>query len=99
MGPESTGENGVQIDDALRQRAEECARACGVPISEVVREALEEYLAAHASKVGPSPSPRTSLAETADLIAARVPPSEWAQVPADLGKNFEHYRYGYPRED
>ena len=98
MGSQTPADNGVRIDDALRLRAEECARASGVSISEVVRNALEDYLATRGSR-DVQPNRERSLSEIADSIAATVPADEWAKLPADLAKNSEYYRYGYPRED
>lgn len=35
-----------------------------------------------------------SIADTFWAIAKEVPESDWAQVPADLSKNVDHYLYG-----
>ena len=32
-------------------------------------------------------------------VSASVPPAEWSGVPADLAKNFDHYRYGHAKEE
>ncbi len=32
-------------------------------------------------------------------IGARVPDEEWAKLPRDLARNFEHYMYGAPKEE
>jgi len=32
-------------------------------------------------------------------IGAQVPPEEWAKIPKDLARNFEHYMYGGPKEE
>ncbi|MGK7904091.1 MAG: hypothetical protein AB4352_22315 [Hormoscilla sp.] len=32
-------------------------------------------------------------------IGARVPEEEWAKIPKDLARNFEHYMYGAPKEE
>ena len=100
MGTQGSGKNGVQLDDALKHRVEECAHANGVSTAQLVQGALEAYLATHASNGGhAAPGPNRPLFEVADSIAATVPADAWAQLPVDLAKNFEHYRYGYPRED
>lgn len=92
--------NNIQLDDSLRRRVEECAEAIGLSPTQVVRNAVEEYLSAHGSNGGHAAArPRRRLAEIADAITANVPDEEWAKLPTDLAKNFEHYRYGYPRED
>lgn len=93
-------QNTVHLDDALKSRVDECARVMGLTPDTIVQEALEEYLAAHGRNGGQAtPKPRRGLAEVADSIAWSVPNQEWAKLPTDLAKNFEHHRYGYPRED
>ncbi len=90
----------VQLDIATSEKVEECARRRGVSPSQVLREALEGYLAAHAAAEPKEPSiSNSSLADLADAVAASVPDTEWSRLPADLARNFEHHRYGYPRED
>lgn len=32
-------------------------------------------------------------------IGAQVPEEEWAKIPKDLARNFEHYMYGGPKEE
>jgi len=32
-------------------------------------------------------------------IGAQVPDEEWAKLPRDLARNFEHYMYGAPKEE
>lgn len=32
-------------------------------------------------------------------IGELVPESEWASLPRDLARNFEHYMYGAPKEE
>lgn len=32
-------------------------------------------------------------------IGSMVPKSEWASLPRDLARNFEHYMYGAPKEE
>lgn len=93
-------QNSLPIDDGLKQRIEACARANGVTPAHLIREAVEEYLSAHDSNGGQSTiQPHRRLADIADSIAATVPSDEWAKLPSDLAKNFEHYRHGCPRED
>lgn len=93
-------QNPLQLDDSLKRKVEECAQANGVTPAQVIRQAVEEYLSVHGVNGGKSATgPRRRLADIADSIAATVPAEEWAKLPPDLAKNFEHYRYGYPRED
>jgi hypothetical protein len=40
----------------------------------------------------------STLSDLAAIITASVPESEWAKLPSDLAKNFDHYRYGSPSE-
>lgn len=92
--------NKIELDETLKRQVEECAEANGVSPTEVVRDAVQEYLSTHGSNGGhAAPKPRRRLAEIADAVTADVPDEEWAKLPTDLAKNFEHYRYGYPRED
>lgn len=92
--------NAIALDDALRLRIDACARVTGVSAEEFVRVAVETYLQAHGSN-GSSESPkrRSRLADLAAAAGAGVPAEEWDKVPRDLAQNFEHHRYGYPREE
>lgn len=45
------------------------------------------------------PSDDAAPWEIALAVSATVPPKEWAAVPSDLAKNFEHYRYSHPKEE
>ncbi|MGC2421010.1 MAG: type II toxin-antitoxin system ParD family antitoxin [Candidatus Acidiferrales bacterium] len=60
---------------------------------EVVRQGLKLLQAkdaeTHTVAVNSEP-----LADIFARIASEVPDSEWAQVPADLSKNVDHYLYG-----
>jgi hypothetical protein len=44
------------------------------------------------------PTPRP-LWEQIVEIGAIVPTTEWAKLPRDLARNFEHYMYGSPKEE
>lgn len=93
-------DNHFELDADLTRRVEKCAESNGISPTQVVHEAIEEYLSAHGTNGGPPTTKRRGrLSEIADDAAAHVPDEEWAKLPADLAKNFEHYRYGYPRED
>jgi predicted transcriptional regulator len=99
MVREAQGDS-VELDGPLKRRVADCAQASGMTPTDVVRQALEQYLAAHGTNGGGiGQKPRRPLAEIADAISAHIPEEEWAKLPADLAKNFEHYRHGYPRED
>jgi|CXWL01.1.fsa_nt_gi hypothetical protein len=41
---------------------------------------------------------RTFWDDLAD-IGNSVPDEEWAKLPTDLAKNFDHYAHGSPRQD
>ncbi len=92
-------QNPLQLDDSLKRKVEACAQANGVTPDQVIRQAVEEYLSVHEANGGKSATAPRRLADIADSIAATVPAEEWAKLPPDLAKNFEHYRYDYPRED
>ncbi|MGA1285625.1 MAG: hypothetical protein ACO34J_16425 [Prochlorothrix sp.] len=32
-------------------------------------------------------------------LHAKIPDSEWEQIPSDLSKNFDHYLYGGPKDE
>jgi hypothetical protein len=32
------------------------------------------------------------------ILGQEIPEKEWAKLPTDLSRNFEHYMYGAPRE-
>lgn len=44
----------------------------------------------------PTPPP---LWEQIVEIGSQVPESEWASLPRDLARNFEHYMYGASKEE
>ena len=39
-----------------------------------------------------------SLLEMFDRLRDSVPPDTWDNVPTDLARNKNHYRYGHPKE-
>jgi hypothetical protein len=39
-----------------------------------------------------------SIADAFSALARQVPGNDWAQVPADLSKNVDHYLYGREKE-
>ena len=41
---------------------------------------------------------RESLLEMLDRLRDSVPPDTWDNVPTDLARNKNHYRYGHPKE-
>lgn len=87
----------IQLDDKLARLVEELARSSGVPPSDLVREAVEEFMARRnaTDAVGES----DFIFDVAADIAAQVPDAEWASLPHDLARRFDHYHYGHPRED
>ncbi len=93
-------DNRIELDDSLRRSVEQLAESTGQSATEILKKAVEEYLSVHSSNGGRlSPGPRRRLAELAEAAGADMTGDDWARLPADLAKNFEHYRYGYPRED
>ncbi|MFZ3201731.1 MAG: type II toxin-antitoxin system ParD family antitoxin [Candidatus Acidiferrales bacterium] len=60
---------------------------------EVVRQGLV-LLQAKDTETQPVAVNSEPLADIFARIASEVPDSEWAQVPADLSKNVDHYLYG-----
>ncbi len=46
-----------------------------------------------------SPKGPLSLWERLAAIGDAVPDEEWAKLPRDLAKNFDHYAHGSPRQD
>lgn len=89
--------NGIQLDESLTRRIDDLARSTGRAPIDIVREAVEEFAARHNGEQNAGDS--AGLWDIAAQITATVPEAEWAKLPTDLAKNFEHYRYGYPRED
>ncbi len=51
-----------------------------------------------ARKAAPK-NPPLSLWERLAAIGDAVPDEEWAKLPRDLAKNFDHYAHGSPRQD
>jgi hypothetical protein len=93
-------DNRIELDDSLRRSVEQLAESTGQSATEILRKAVEDYLLTHGSNGGHlKPSPRRRLAELADAASADMTADDWAKLPTDLARNFEHYRYGYPRED
>jgi len=74
-----TSENTIPVDDAeLRRRVERLARTNGTSEADVVREALEEYLAAHEGETC------YDRVERAGLIGCVE------DAPSDLSTNPDH---------
>lgn len=90
-------DNKVELDETLKRRIDELAQTNGVSPAEIVREAVEEFAAKRNG--GHAVAPSDSIWDLAARVTASVPDEEWDKLPTDLAKNFEHYRYGYPRED
>jgi predicted transcriptional regulator len=90
-------ENVIQLDDALKRRIDQLAQTNGMSPVDLLREAVEEFAARRNG--GESPANSDSLWDAAARITAAVPDEEWAKLPSDLAKNFDHYHYGHPRED
>lgn len=89
--------SGLQLDEHLARRIEHYAHVQGVTAAELIHQILQEYMSGRAAvevKDG-----RRTLADVADSIAEGIPVQEWAKLPTDLSKNFDHYAFGYPRED
>jgi antitoxin ParD1/3/4 len=61
---------------------------------EVIREGLELLQARETTGGTEQPRSSRSIADVFAVIAADIPASEWANVPADLSKNLDHYLYG-----
>lgn len=64
-------------------------------------ELIERSLDLLDQRDGAKPSARLaaprSIWEIADEISRSVPDEEWAKLPTDLSKNFDHYLYGAPK--
>jgi hypothetical protein len=43
-------------------------------------------------------APAKPLWERLVSLGQEVPEEEWAKLPTDLSRNFEHYTYGSPKE-
>lgn len=97
MAKQTQSDNTIQIDPQLQRRIEEVAKAQGISSENLVREAVEDFAARRNG--GRAMGDSAFLWDAADRISESVPPEEWAKVPADLAKQFDHYHYGHPRED
>lgn len=85
----------IEVDDALKLRIDQLAQTSGMTPAQLIREAVEEFVA---KRNGHEPQGSSdSLWDAAARISESVPESEWAKLPADLAKNFDHYHYGHPR--
>jgi hypothetical protein len=90
----------LRLDADLSRRIEELARATGVEPAQLIREVVGEYCrSAEQNGGGSARTASTRLSDLAASIAATVPAEDWDELPADLARDFEHHRYGYPRED
>lgn len=88
-------ENTIQIDDALRRQIDQLAQTSGLTPADLIREAVEEFVARHSPSESQADS--DSFWDVAARIRESVQESEWEKLPGDLAKNFDHYHYGHPR--
>ena len=93
--------NSLQIDEALKRLIDALAQASGISSAELVREAVEEFAAARNGGFVPAEPDQTDAApwEIALEIGKAVPEGEWAKLPEDLSRNFDHYHYGHPKRE
>ncbi len=64
---------------------------------EVIRKGLELLQAMDEAASNPPTERAFSAWDALTTLASEVPDEDWAQVPADLSKNLDHYLYGTPR--
>lgn len=96
----------VNLPDDLCQMAEDLARERGhASVAEYLRSLLQDAVqqapgsAAPESVATPEPAQeRPPLSTVAAEVGASVPADAWGLLPSDLAANFDHYRYGRPRE-
>jgi len=90
--------------DLQRRIAEKIESGRYGSVDEVVRRGLDLLEAQDASGTAPA-STQNGVAREAEPIWEKVirlgesiPKEAWTDVPTDLAKNWEHYRYGAPKE-
>jgi putative addiction module CopG family antidote len=66
---------------------------------EVIRTGLELLQARDDAAAKSVSNEEFSAWETLAALASGVPDEDWARLPSDLSKNFDHYLYGAPRTD
>lgn len=97
MSMQSHDQVSLRIDAAIRDRIDALAHMRGTSPTEVLQEALDR-LSRESESVAESANDDDifAIAERASKLATDA---EWASLPTDLAKNFDHYHYGHPREE
>lgn len=89
---------GILLDPELEHRIAIKVRSgrYGSPI-EVIQEGLELLEARDAVEQTPAAQSEPPIWETIVSLGEKLSAEEWAQVPADLARNADHYLYGSPK--
>lgn len=92
--------NGIQLDNEMIQQIESAAADRGISPTDLIREAVSDYVAAHPGNGTKSSKPVGRwLLESAAEARSSVPIEAWAEVPNDLAQNFDQYLHDSLQSD
>lgn len=96
---------GIHLNSELERRiAEKVESGRYKSVDEVVEKGLDLLEERDATIPADVPSAQDDQSELEPIwekimrLGKSIPDEAWADVPTDLAKNWEHYRYGAPKE-
>lgn len=86
----------IEVPEHLEAKLVADASRQGRSLPDHVLDLLERSMEAQEPSATPTAHPVLHLAEQ---IRESVPTEKWAELPADLSVNVDHYLYGHPKEN